>query len=146
MISGSFQSWFSGQSGTLLFKALCKIRRSRSSCIRFPVPYFSKFCAFNRGCITAKNDVLARSRALAKRLMFYSFSAAWLSSDLISRWSSLTFILCSGCLSFLFFFYTNQYLNKGDCGMLSSYGQLHDNYCTRVLEDLRVLRTRSLAN
>ena len=30
--------------------------------------------------------------------------------------------------------------------MLSSYGQLHDNYCTRVLEDLRVLRTRSLAN
>ena len=29
-------------------------------------------------------------------------SSAWLSSDLISRWSSLTFILCSGCLSFIF--------------------------------------------
>ena len=113
MISGSFQSWFSGQSGTLLFKALCKIRRSRSSCIRFPVPYFSKFCAFNRGCITAKNYVLARSRALAKRLMFYSFSAAWLSSDLISRWSSLTFILCSGCLSFLFFLHQSIFEQGG---------------------------------
>ena len=29
--------------------------------------------------------------------------------------------------------------------MLSSYGQLRDNYCTRVLEDLRVSRTRSVA-
>ena len=29
-------------------------------------------------------------------------SSAWLSRDLISRWSSLTFILCSGCLSFIF--------------------------------------------
>ena len=101
MISGSFQSWLSGQSGTLLFKALCKIRRSRSRYIRFLVPYLSKFCAFNLGRITAKNDVLARSRALAKRLMFSSSSAAWLSSDLISRWSSLSFILCSGCLSFI---------------------------------------------
>ena len=55
MINGSFQSWLSGQSGTLLFKALCKIRRSRSSCILFPVPYLSKFCAFNLGRITAKN-------------------------------------------------------------------------------------------
>ena len=73
-----FQSWLSGQSGTLLFKALCKIRRSRSSCISFPVPYWSKFCAFNLGRITAKNDVLARSCALAKRLMFSSSSAAWL--------------------------------------------------------------------
>ena len=101
MISGSFQSWLSGQSGTLLFVALCKIRRSRSSWIRFPVPYLSKFCVFNLGRITAKNDVLGRSRALAKRLMFSSSSAAWLSSDFISRWSSLTFILCSGCLSLI---------------------------------------------
>lgn len=29
--------------------------------------------------------------------------------------------------------------------MLSLYGQLHDNYYTRVLEDLRVPLTRSLA-
>ena len=42
----------------------------------YPVPYLSKFCAFNLDRNTAKNDVLACSRALAKRLMFSSSSAA----------------------------------------------------------------------
>jgi len=131
--SGSFQSWLSGHSGTLLLKALCKIRRSRSSCIRLPVPHLSKFCAFNLGRITAKNDVLARSRALSKWLMFSSSSAASLLSDLTSHWSSLTFIFCSGRLSFILH---ESIFEQGGLRHWSTYGP---RYCQWYIGQLSVI-------
>ena len=98
IIIGSFQPSSSHQSGTFL-SALCKIIRSLSNRLLFA--YFTWFCAFNLRLITKKNEGFARSRATVKPFRWVSSSCALFSRDLISRWSALIFVLCSGCFAII---------------------------------------------